>query len=52
MMDEIIFHERAIFGAEDNVPHLKSKELADVVGIDNKKDWKRDERLQSPVLAT
>jgi hypothetical protein len=26
-MDEIIFHELAIFGAEDNVPHFKNNEL-------------------------
>jgi hypothetical protein len=26
-MDEIIFHELAIFGAEDNVSHFKNNEL-------------------------
>ncbi len=46
-MGEIIFHELAIFGAEDNVSHFKNKEVADVVGFDNRKDHKRDERLQS-----
>jgi hypothetical protein len=47
-MDESMFHELAIFGAEDTVPHFQNKEVADVVGIDNRKDHKRDERLQSP----
>lgn len=27
VIDEMIVHERAIFGAEDTVPHLKKNEL-------------------------
>jgi hypothetical protein len=45
-MDEIIFQELAIFGAEDTVPHLKNNELiacGDQHLLSDRKDHERDE---------